>query len=714
FDAYQWVLHKQTAQEHSALSPDILTAIFEQHLNQKQMGAYYTQADISSYIARNTIIPYLFATVSHPESFHSAAPIWHQLQTHPDRYIPASLRSIEYLPEETAREYQARRTRYAYLHSLLRDGAICTIDDLITYNLDLQRFAQDVIETCERLDVLLAFYHTLEQLTILDPTCGSGAFLFAALNTLAPLYTICLDRMNAITAFDADTPHSSAVRAILDRVTQHPNHNHFILTSIISNNLYGVDLMEEAIEMCKLRLFLALLAHTQCLEDVRASSTINFNIRVGNALVGFIHAREVDTSSTLPPQHTLTTHQTDHYLAAQYGIEQHRFLNADGYKKAFAHWKRTHQPFHWFEAFHNITQRGGFDIIIGNPPYIEYSKIRNNYTVHGYENVGCGNLYAAVIERSLALCRSGRSYLGLIVPLSICGGERFEQLRRTLSSSTQHLWLANFEIFPCRLFDGAFQRLSLLIARHGSGESCAIHVTKIQRWYASERPHLLDLITYTLTQHTTKSHVFPKLAAPLQEIILHKVLEKSRGASIAILLTPQKTEHSVYYQEATNYWMKAVCRVPFYKKNGIMMQPPHGRFLFLRDKTTAHAIMALMNSSLFYLWFATYSDGFHLSHALVKAFPAGENLTAVPELASLSLQLEEDIKAHTQLTTRNTKPDSQRNKQGLLIELEEYHMARSKSLLDEIDRVLAKYYGFTNQELDFIINYDIKYRMGKS
>jgi hypothetical protein len=50
----------------------------------------------------------------------------------------------------------------------------------------------------------------------------------------------------------------------------------------------------------------------------------------------------------------------------------------------------------------------------------------------------------------------------------------------------------------------------------------------------------------------------------------------------------------------------------------------------------------------------------------------------------------------------------------LLIELEEYHMARSKPLLDEIDRVLAKYYGFTNQELDFIINYDIKYRMGKS
>jgi hypothetical protein len=125
--------------------------------------------------------------------------------------------------------------------------------------------------------------------------------------------------------------------------------------------------------------------------------------------------------------------------------------------------------------------------------------------------------------------------------------------------------------------------------------------------------------------------------------------------------------------------------------------------------------MALMNSSLFYVWFATYSDGFHLSHALVKDFPSGNEVYAQNELVELSIQLEQDVKINAKRGTRNTKPNtkSPTQKEGDLIEIEEYRMGSSKPLLDEIDRVLAKHYGFTDEELDFIINYDIKYRMGR-
>ena len=47
------------------------------------------------------------------------------------------------------------------------------------------------------------------------------------------------------------------------------------------------------------------------------------------------------------------------------------------------------------------------------------------------------------------------------------------------------------------------------------------------------------------------------------------------------------------------------------------------------------------------------------------------------------------------------------------VEYDEFYLKLSKSIIDEIDRVLAKHYGFTDEELDFIINYDIKYRMGR-
>ena len=48
------------------------------------------------------------------------------------------------------------------------------------------------------------------------------------------------------------------------------------------------------------------------------------------------------------------------------------------------------------------------------------------------------------------------------------------------------------------------------------------------------------------------------------------------------------------------------------------------------------------------------------------------------------------------------------------VEYQEFYPKKSKPIIDEIDKVLAKHYGFNQEELDFIINYDIKYRMGKS
>jgi hypothetical protein len=233
----------------------------------------------------------------------------------------------------------------------------------------------------------------------------------------------------------------------------------------------------------------------------------------------------------------------------------------------------------------------------------------------------------------------------------------------------------------------------------------SIYVTRIHRWYAAERLHLLPLIAYTPMQLAPRSGVFPKLASSLHEAILHKILEMARDSCIAAALSQRKTEHFVYYQEATNYWTKATCYVPFYRKNGVVMVPSHGRFLFFHDEITARTVMALMNSSLFYLWFATYSDGFHLSHALVKEFPVAQELYTVGELPLLALQLEEDVKRYARMSTRNTKTHR--------IEIEEYRMGQSKVLLDEIDTVLADYYHFTDDELEFIIHYDSKYRLGR-
>jgi hypothetical protein len=683
-NTYQWQLTPTAPLIPDTLSPEILACVFEQQVNQKQMGAYYTGSDVTTYIARNTILPYLFEAIQteFPPFFAENAPLRRLLRSQPERYIYKAMRSETYLPCETEREYHQRRTRYKHLCQLLRANTFSLPDDLVTHNLDQVQLALDIINDSEQPEILLAFFRALEQVTILDPTCGAGAFLLAALHTLEQLYNACLERMRLL-----DSP---SFHAIFRRVERYPNHRCFTVSSILAQNLHGVDIMEEATAICKMNLLLALLAHVPCREALQPLHNLDRTIRTGNAVTGNIHPAHSQGKTEKAP------------------VKHQKVIRAHDYKTFEP--KNT-DPFHWDVEFPEVMQRGGFAIIIGNPPYVEYSKVRRHYQITGEEN--CGNLYAAVIERALALSPAAKSYLGLLVPLSLCGSERFTSLRRTILQQTATRWLATFEIFPSRLFEGAFQRLCIFFARRGRPCDGSTFVTRIQRWYTAERPHLLSTMTYTITQGTIKPLTFPKLASPLQEAILHKVCKQAGDNCIATILRPTPSEHFVYYQEATNYWTKAVCHVPFYQKNGVVMPPSHGRFLYFQDESSARVIMALLNSSLFYLWFATFSDGFHLSHALVKEFPVERSLYTSETLSRLAKELEEDIRRHATLSSRNTRIDTSKNQPALQITLEEYHMSSSKPLLDQIDTVLAQHYSFTPEELDFILNYEIKYRLGR-
>jgi hypothetical protein len=702
FDTFQWQLDTQLQPGQDTLQPSVLAYIFEHQSDQKQTGTYYTQEDIASYIVSATILPRLLSMLAEelPDMFNMHAPCWNLLSDDPDRYIHTALRTTSYLPEETEREYTLRQRRYYTLLVQLRTGSIHCIADLITYNLDLQRFTLDILVTYQQIHFLLIFFKQLEQLTVLDPTCGSGAFLLTALRLLQPLYTHCLEHIHTLIATSPDqqdenpsTQHAIylAGQALLKRIEKYPTYQQYILTTIITHNLYGVDLAQEAINICQMRLYLAFLASVHCIEEVQPFTTLHLHVRTGNVLASTLESKHLSNTPQLSQQEGLVAQQS--------------------------HADYTRQPFYWRLIFPEVFAREGFEIIIGNPPYLEHNKVKQHYLINGHEEKSCGNVYTAILELSLALCKPDKSYLGFIVPISLCSSQRFEALRQRLISSTAMLWLANFEIFPSRLFEGAFQRHTILLTQHRSNrthKAPQLHVTRIHRWYSAERPYLFPLIHYTHVQTIpTAPIIFPKLAAPCQETLLQKIHQKACKATISIVLTQQPTPHFVYYQEATNYWTKAVCHIPFYKKNGLVMTPPHGRTLFFANASTAHSIMAILNSSLFYIWFSTYSDGFHLSHKLVKDFPLNSDLLFSTELQLLSQRLEVDIQDHARISSRNTSYQQNSSKTRHRIEIAEYYMRFSKPILDEIDHVLATYYNFTQAEIDFIIHYDSKHRIAR-
>lgn len=329
---------------------------------------------------------------------------------------------------ESWREYIARRNHCLESRSRLKEGVLSSVTDFVTMNLDIRQLAQDVVQGTDSPDLLLAVYEIIRSVRILDPTCGSGAFLFQALNVLEPLYDGCLNQMDKFVHRVSELPNGeyaksiSAFQDVLREIELHPSRRYFIMKSIILNNLFGVDIMEEATEICKLRLFLKLAAQIE--PDFSKSNLgleplpdIDFNIRRGNALVGFTTYEQVKKSITsgqlkLGIEETLITIQKKAELAdrafnqfrdlqreatsddakiksakrelesrsAQLGAELDRYIAIDYRVKldkesAFSKWKETYKPFHWFLEFYAIMKSGGFDVIVGNPPYLEIREV---------------------------------------------------------------------------------------------------------------------------------------------------------------------------------------------------------------------------------------------------------------------------------------------------------------------------------------------------
>jgi len=84
---------------------------------------------------------------------------------------------------------------------------------------------------------------------------------------------------------------------VLEEVGRHPSRRYYIYNSIILNNLFGVDIMAEAVEICKLRLFLKLVSQVESVRQLEPLPDIDFNIRCGNTLVGYATEAQFDEAS---------------------------------------------------------------------------------------------------------------------------------------------------------------------------------------------------------------------------------------------------------------------------------------------------------------------------------------------------------------------------------------------------------------------------------
>ena len=763
FDQWKWHLDTRISSSGRDINPDVLGYIFERFINDRaQMGAYYTQEDITGYIGRNTILPFLFDKVKEkmPQLFAHGGKVWKFLQQSGDRYVYDAVekgytkdwreRIPDYiaigldtskpellerrkrwnektfeefaLPTEIWRETIERLLRCEALLQKISKGEIDNINDFITLNLDIRTFAYDVLETTDDHNYVRHFYHALQRISILDPTCGSGAFLFAAMNILEPLYEICITRMQE---FQAE--NKNLFKEELGEISNkyRSNIQYFIFKSIILRNLYGVDIMAEAIEIAKLRLFLKMVAVVDV--DLRADNLgldplpdIDFNIRCGNTLVGYATEKQLDDSITFGDmfarrdfkeriQQKLDivskTYDTFKWLQMNQQDNREAFkeakrqlhdklasLNDDlnqhlyGHKPdlGYAPWLDRTQPFHWVAEFYEIMHNGGFDVIIGNPPYVETTNI--DYNIDFCQN-NYANLYAYCLIRCTDICKRC-SYNGLIVPMSITSIRDYQLLRNNFFNKEKLSYLTNHSIRPISLFNGVSQRVSIVLFTNNADDR-VLYTTKYIRSF--DHKVLFETLQYFEgTIEKDRGWIIPKIDNRIAASVYYKINQKTKD--LGRCFHSNATGELYFKDYGETYWIFPYDFNP-------MLTPVKSFKVKKVDEACLDRMFIALNSSTFYIYYTEISDCWHFGMWHISEFPI-----SISDLqkSNLSEKLSNSYKQN-----RIIRYDKRAGG-----DIYEYKVKKSKPIIDEIDKVLAKHYGFTDEELDFIINYDIKYRMG--
>ena len=244
----------------------------------------------------------------------------------------------------------------------------------------------------------------LNTLSILDPAVGSGAFLIAAMKELINIYGPLLGKM--------ETLNNRELRSWLDNFREsNKSIAYGIKKQIILKNLYGVDIMKEAVEVCKLRLFLSLASSALEKSDLEPLPNIDFNIMAGNSLIGFLKKnKSEDQLSLFGTSYTQllskykraveeyknknlsfdklierkqrinnflekSNKELNEIIAEECGEKKLKYEELNASKRVE---KRRAvikndidetEAFHWDFAFNDIIESGGFDIILTNPPW---------------------------------------------------------------------------------------------------------------------------------------------------------------------------------------------------------------------------------------------------------------------------------------------------------------------------------------------------------
>jgi len=406
FDRYNFTIKEdEPLDKEVAVDPEMLGKVFENMLEiteRKSKGAFYTPREIVHYMCQESLIHYLDNSLNnYTETFQEIGNNQTNLFGNAGKKGQQSINL----------SHQDIKVPKTDIEHFIRNGHLALEHDQRVVNKGKETpdykfiLPESIRQHADLID------KKLTEIKICDPAIGSGAFPVGLLHELVNAHLVIKPHLSP--TYLAEKQKAIKGEHNGDELSE-SRYIYRLKRHIIQESIYGVDIDASAIDIARLRLWLSLVVDEDDFEPIETLPNLDYKIVCGNSLIGLPESamRSLEVEKELEgfkqQFYNETNEQEKKQLRTKINTKIRELLDS---AEQFAGYKIDFDFKLFFsEVWH---EKGGFDVVIGNPPYLDYRKIDTTITKKiNFENTGTSrpNFYIYFIDKADTLINN----LGLI------------------------------------------------------------------------------------------------------------------------------------------------------------------------------------------------------------------------------------------------------------------------------------------------------------
>ena len=689
FDRYNFTINEDEPTEREvAIDPEMLGKVFENLLDvstRKSKGAFYTPREIVHYMCRETLISYLVEKSK--------------------------------IPEDAIRNF-------ILYGDYFKDADIASFAE----QRDLQ-ISDEIFSPAKNVNRLAELDKFLQSVKVADLAVGSGAFLLGMLNEITKAREVLTAYLN------------------FGKTEKQENSLYDLKIETIKNSIFACDIEPSAVDIAKLRLWLTIVIDDEPTTDKNSFKpkplpNLDCNIICGNSLIDEFegvqlikHSKVLNNMAEAKGQGLLLQEEIDSRIADLIRVQKNLFHESDHARKeeyrryirdiydgiiveqliqdsALAkRYKLAAQqkslPFVLWQLYFPTVfkENGGFDIIVGNPPYgakistadkkVVKKKFLCTKTITGKQK-GSTDTFALFIEKSFNLCNKG-GIVNLIVPMSVTSSDSMTALHNLLEANCNVIRVSSYSNRPKQIFDAACIRTSIFYFKKTLSPIENLFTSKIMRRDESHSiKNIIESLSFVDSLKFKLPGRYPKIGNSQQL----EIIEKMFAFNKKIADYADEDGEPFYYRTSGGRYFNVITD---YSTGSSKERPFHTKQKFTK------IIAATLSTSLFWFYQQTYTNGLDLKRFELETFPLFDLESLTPaqteRIEKIYDEYLSDIERNVSVRT------SSENSSYNVAQFKNYKLNRSKHLIDKLDDVIGKFYGLTDEEINFIKNFELEIRM---